>query len=222
MRSIVTGGAASSTQVEVGSGKLPGILNVPAGASALIIFTHGSGSSLLSLRNRQVAEALNDVGLATLLFDLLRPDEEQEQNRAKVFDIPLLTSRLVDAVHWADTVFSRKTPLGLFGASTGAAAALAAAAQLSDRVKAVVSRGGRPELAGSALEQVRSPTLLIVGSEDSVVLELNHFALAKFKGLCSLEVVPGATHLFPEPGAMERVIVLARDWFERYLADGPV
>ena len=213
----------SSIEVRVGPEKLPGIFNSPGGASALVIFAHGSGSSRHSVRNRQVAEALNQVGMATLLFDLLRPHEELAENRAKVFDIPLLAARLIGAVEWADHALSTEIPLGFFGASTGAAAALVAAARLPERISAVVSRGGRPDLAGPALEKVRAPTLLIVGGADhQVVLELNRMAQARLKGLSSLEIIPGATHLFPEPGAMERVILLAGQWFERYLTSSPV
>jgi predicted alpha/beta-hydrolase family hydrolase len=212
----------SSPEVQIGPGNLPGILDIPAQASALVIFAHGSGSSRHSVRNRQVAAALNQVGMATLLFDLLSPQEETEQNRAKVFDIPLLAERLMGAVEWANRNFSGELPIGFFGASTGAAAALVAAAHLSSRIGAVVSRGGRPDLAGAVLEQVRAPTLLIVGAADQVVLELNRMAQARLAGLSSLEILPGATHLFPEPGAMERVMVLASQWFERFLTSSPV
>jgi dienelactone hydrolase len=188
-------------------------------AFALVAFAHGSGSSRLSPRNREVADALTGQGIATLLFDLLTPAEEA--NRANVFDIPLLADRLVDAVRWLEAQPSlAKLPLGLFGASTGAAAALVAAAKLPHRVGAVVSRGGRPDLAGAALEAVRAPTLLIVGGVDFGVIELNEQALARLQGEKALEIVPGASHLFPEPGAMEAVIGHAARWFERYL--GPI
>lgn len=154
--------------------------------------------------------------MATLLFDLLTPAEEVD--RANVFDIRLLADRLVEAVRWIDGQASlAKLPLGLFGASTGAAAALVAAATLPDRVGAVVSRGGRPDLAGDALDKVQAPTLLIVGGSDLGVIELNEEALARLKGPKALEIVPGATHLFPEPGALEAVIDHAARWFERYL-----
>jgi putative phosphoribosyl transferase len=212
----------SSSEVQVGPEKLPGIFNNPGRTSAFVIFAHGSGSSRHSVRNRRVAEALNQVGMATLLFDLLRPQEELAENRAKVFDIPLLAGRLMGAVEWADRTVSAEIPVGFFGASTGAAAALVAAARLPERISAVVSRGGRPDLAGPALEMVRAPTLLIVGGADHIVLELNRLAQARLKGLSSLEIVPGATHLFPEPGAMERVMLLAGQWFERYLTSSPV
>jgi putative phosphoribosyl transferase len=209
-------------EVEVGAWDLPGYLAVPEQAFGLVVFAHGSGSGRLSPRNRAVSDALNRVGMATLLFDLLRPEEEIAQNRAKVFDIQLLATRLEDAVGWVDqTWVDEPKPIGLFGASTGAAAALVAAAALGERIGAVVSRGGRPDLADNALEAVRSPTLLIVGGADPDVLELNQCALSRMKGLNALEVVPGATHLFPEPGAMTHVTQLAIDWFERYLPGSP-
>lgn len=196
---------------------LSGTLTVPKAAIALVVFAHGSGSSRLSPRNRAVASALNAHGIATLLFDLLTPAEEAD--RANVFDIPLLADRLVEAVRWlGEEQFVAHLPLGLFGASTGAAAALVAAAKLPLRVGAVVSRGGRPDLAGEALDQVRTPTLLIVGGADWGVIELNEEALARLPGPKSLEIVPGASHLFPEPGALEAVIGHAASWFERHLA----
>ncbi len=167
-----------------------------------------------------VGRALNDRGIATLLFDLLTPAEESD--RANVFDIPLLADRLVDAIRWLDGQAAvAKFPLGLFGASTGAAAALVAAAKLPRRVGAVVSRGGRPDLAGDALDTVRAPTLLIVGGADFGVIELNEQALARLPGPKALEIVPGASHLFPEPGALEAVIDHAARWFGRYLAPAP-
>jgi putative phosphoribosyl transferase len=192
-------------------------LQIPAKAYALVAFAHGSGSSRLSPRNTAVARALNDRGIATLLFDLLTAEEEAD--RANVFNIPLLADRLVDAVRWlGGQASAAKLPLGLFGASTGAAAALVAAARLPRRVGAVVSRGGRPDLAGNALEEVRAPTLLIVGGADFGVIELNEQALARLRAPKALEIVPGATHLFAEPGALEAVIELAAKWFERHLA----
>jgi putative phosphoribosyl transferase len=213
----------ASRDVMVGAWRLPGFLCIPAHASALVVFAHGSGSSRFSARNRDVATALNRAGMATLLFDLLHPDEEAAHGRARVFDIPFLAERLVDAVGWADTAFSdRVMPAGLFGASTGAAAALVAAAELGDRISAVVSRGGRPDLAGPSLGKVHAPTLLIVGGNDHGVIELNQQALGNLPGLASLEIVPGATHLFAEPGAMEQVTALATAWFERYLTATPV
>ena len=196
---------------------LAGTLHVPRDAYALVAFAHGSGSSRLSPRNRAVAGALNARGIATLLFDLLTPDEEAD--RANVFDIPLLAVRLVDAVSWLDAQSSlARLPLGLFGASTGAAAALVAATKLPRRVGAVVSRGGRPDLAGDALDRVQAPTLLIVGGADFGVIELNEQALARLQGPKALEIIPGASHLFPESGALEAVIDHAGRWFERYLA----
>jgi dienelactone hydrolase len=198
---------------------LYGTLQIPNGARALVLFAHGSGSSRLSPRNMMVAEALNASGIATLLFDLLTPAEERD--RANVFDIPLLAERLVAAVRWLDADPKlAKLPLGLFGASTGAAAALVAAAQLGGRVGAVVSRGGRPDLAGAALNRVRAPTLLIVGGNDFGVIELNEQALAQLAGAKAIEIVPGASHLFPEPGALEAVITHARRWFDRHLVAG--
>jgi putative phosphoribosyl transferase len=194
-----------------------GTLNVPTAAHAVVVFAHGSGSSHLSPRNVAVAEALNARGIATLLFDLLTAAEET--NRANVFDIPLLADRLIDAVRWLERQGPvADLPLGLFGASTGAAAALVAAAKLPQRVSAVVSRGGRPDLAGNALEAVRAPTLLIVGGADWQVIELNEQAAARLPGVKAIEIVPGASHLFPEPGALEAVIGHAARWFERYLA----
>jgi len=195
---------------------LAGILEKPKNAYALVVFAHGSGSSRLSPRNTFVAHALNDRGIATLLFDLLTSAEES--NRANVFDIPLLADRLVDAVCWLDEQQSvANLPLGFFGASTGAAAALVAVAKLPGRVGAVVSRGGRPDLAGNALDMVQAPTLLIVGGADFGVIELNEQALARLRGVKALEIVPGASHLFSEPGALEAVIDHAARWFEQHL-----
>lgn len=199
---------------------LSGNLRIPRAAHAVVLFAHGSGSSRFSPRNRAVAEALNTQGFATLLFDLLT--EQEEADRANVFDIPLLAGRLVDAMRWLERdPFAGGVPLGLFGASTGAAAALVAAANTGDRVGAVVSRGGRPDLAGATLSQIRTPTLLIVGGADTVVIELNEQALAQLQGPKALEIVPGASHLFPEPGALEAVIDHAARWFKRYLVAAP-
>jgi putative phosphoribosyl transferase len=196
---------------------LAGTLRVPRGAGSIVAFVHGSGSSRLSPRNLAVAEALNSHGIATLLFDLLTPEEESD--RANVFDIALLAGRLIDAVHWLDRDQAvGGLLLGLFGASTGAAAALVAAAQLGDRIGAVVSRGGRPDLAGDALDRIHTPTLLIVGGADFGVIELNEQALARLRGPKALEIVPGASHLFPERGALEAVMEHAARWFARYLA----
>jgi dienelactone hydrolase len=198
---------------------LVGTLRRPEGARALVIFAHGSGSSRLSPRNMRVAEALNDRGMATLLFDLLMPEEEGD--RRNVFDIRLLGQRLVHAVNWiVEQPDVGTLPLGLFGASTGAAAALVAASSLDGRVGAVVSRGGRPDLAGHFLPDVKASTLLIVGGLDFGVIELNQWALERLGGQKSIAIVPGATHLFPEPGALEAVIELAAGWFNQHLVAG--
>lgn len=195
---------------------LRGTLSSPRGATSLVIFAHGSGSSRLSPRNLAVANALNANGFATLLFDLLTPEEEH--NRANVFDIPLLAGRLEDAVRWCRRVSeTRQFSIGLFGASTGAAAALVCAAKMGERVSAVVSRGGRPDLAGNALGRVTAPTLLIVGGADFGVIELNTAAYVELRCPKALEIVPGATHLFEEAGALERVVELTAAWFRRYL-----
>jgi putative phosphoribosyl transferase len=195
---------------------LSGDLTIPPGAQGVVAFAHGSGSSRLSPRNREVATALTDAGFTTLLFDLLTPSEELD--RANVFDIPLLCSRLLAASAWlTEREQAENLPLGFFGASTGAAAALDAAAELGDRVAAVVSRGGRPDLARN-LASVRAATLLIVGGADDQVLELNHRAQRQLSCPNELAIVPGATHLFEEPGALEQVSRLAIAWLERYLA----
>jgi len=201
--------------VDGGGLGLPGTLSVPAGAAGVVVFAHGSGSSRHSPRNRAVASSLQQVGLATLLFDLLTPGEDAD--RSAVFDIPRLGARLAAATRWLRaTEAAGGLPVGYFGASTGAAAALWAAAAVEE-IRAVVSRGGRPDLAAPRLGQVRAPTLLIVGGADRVVLSLNREAQAAMTAECRLEVVPGATHLFEEPGALERVSRLARDWFLRWL-----
>lgn len=198
---------------------LIGILNRPDGARALVIFAHGSGSSRFSSRNIRVAEALNRRGIATLLFDLLLPREEDD--RQNVFDISLLAQRLKQAVRWViGEPDINSIPIGLFGASTGAAAALVAASGLGDRIGAVVSRGGRPDLAGDMLPLVKVPTLLIVGGADYGVIELNQQALERLGGEKSLQIVPGATHLFEEAGALDAVIELAGGWFESHLVGG--
>ena len=195
---------------------LYGTLAVPTNAVGVVVFAHGSGSSRLSPRNIQVAQALNDARLATLLFDLLT--EEEAADRRNVFDIPLLATRVVAAVEWLDRQADvRHLPVGLFGASTGAAAALWAAAELGGSVGAVVSRGGRPDLAGARLEHVEAPTLLIVGELDQTVVELNRASLAQLRSPAALRLVPDATHLFEEPGALAQVAVLAADWFVRHL-----
>jgi len=206
----------AAREVVIGPLGLAGTLHLPTSASALVVFAHGSGSSRFSSRNMAVANALNAQGIATLLFDLLTPDEEQE--RTNVFDIALLAERLIEVVHWVDTQGElAHLPLGLFGASTGAAAALVAAAQLGSRVGAVVSRGGRPDLANAALDDVTAPTLLIVGGLDYGVIELNEQAFAQLKAQKALEIVPDATHLFPEPGTLNIVIEHAARWFKTHL-----
>ncbi len=201
--------------VPAGGRRLPGHLVVPASASGIVLFAHGSGSSRHSPRNRLVAAALNDAGLGTLLFDLLGPDEEGD--RSKVFAIDLLGGRLEDATRWLrSTDVGAGAALGYFGASTGAGAALWAASHLGREIAAVVSRGGRPDLAGDRLPHVLAPTLLVVGGADPQVLELNRLARDRLRCPSRLEVVPGAGHLFAEPGTLDRVAVLARDWFREW------
>jgi predicted phosphoribosyltransferase/dienelactone hydrolase len=202
--------------VSTGSVALPGRLTVPPGATGVVVFAHGSGSSRDSPRNTFVASVLNNAGLGTLLFDLLTDNEEGD--RANVFDIGLLADRLGEAVAWLrGQPVGGDASIGLFGASTGAAAALWAATQPRLRIAAVVSRGGRPDLAGDRLDQVSVPTLLIVGGRDDTVIELNRRAQGHLRGVHRLDVVPEATHLFEEPGALPRVAELARDWFTEYL-----
>jgi dienelactone hydrolase len=207
-------------QVPAGTVTLEGNLTLPEEAQAIVLFAHGSGSSRHSPRNRYVARVLNEAKLATLLIDLLTLHEEVIDTRTAHlrFDIDLLAERLVDATDWL-TQFpdTKHLPIGYFGTSTGAAATLAAAAVRPDVVGAVVSRGGRPDLAGSALPRVRAPTLLIVGGDDGQVIELNRAALAQLCCEKQLVIVPAATHLFEEPGALDEVARLARDWFQRYL-----
>jgi len=206
--------------VELADVALNGDLSLPADARGLVVFAHGSGSSRHSSRNRAVAEALHQGRLGTLLLDLLTEHEERsdEVTAEFRFDIPLLGERVIAAVDWtAAHEPTSQLPLGLFGASTGAAAALIAAAKRPKKVRAVVSRGGRPDLAADALEAVRAPTLLIVGGRDDVVIELNREAHGRLSATKELQIVPGATHLFEEPGALDRVAQLARDWFTRHL-----
>jgi putative phosphoribosyl transferase len=208
-------------RIQAGSVTLEGDLQVPDQVSGVVLFAHGSGSGRHSTRNRFVAEELQVAGLATLLMDLLTQAEEAADRHTGHlrFDIPLLAERLVAATHWlADESSTRSLPVGYFGASTGAGAALVAAATLPDKIGAVVSRGGRPDLAGDALPRVRAPTLLIVGGRDLTVLELNRAAMARMGAEVRLEIVPPATHLFEEPGALEIVAHLARDWFLDHLA----
>jgi dienelactone hydrolase len=208
--------------VRAGQAALEGALVVPADARGIVLFAHGSGSSRHSPRNTYVADELHDGGLGTLLLDLLTPSEEAVDlaTRELRFDISLLAERLVAAIEWLSSEnATRDLPLGLFGASTGAAGALVAAARMPDRIGAVVSRGGRPDLAGADLPSVRAPTLLIVGGNDPVVIDLNRRAMARMTAPLQLEIVPRATHLFEEPGTLEQVARLAREWFARYLLE---
>ncbi len=208
---------ATLLELEIPPLELGAFLGLPPKPRGLVVFAHGSGSSRFSPRNGYVARELREAGFATLLFDLLTAEESLD--RARVFDITLLAERLLAALDWAgQRPELASLPVGLFGASTGAAAALVAAAEEPERVQAVVSRGGRPDLAGPALPRVRAPTLLIVGGEDALVLDLNRSAMRRMAATVELAVVPGAGHLFEEPGALERVVELARDWFERWLA----
>ena len=207
--------------IPVGEVRLAGTLRIPEHADGIVLFAHGSGSSRFSPRNRQVAAVLEDAGLATLLIDLLSAREESEDSRSGAlrFDVPMLADRLLAATVWLRAnEGTTSLPIGLFGASTGAGAALLAAAERPELIKAVVSRGGRPDLAGKALRHVSAPTLLIVGERDAVVLDLNERAAAELSTERKLEIVSGATHLFEEPGALEEVAVLARDWFSLHLA----
>lgn len=212
---------AETVIIDAGPYSLGGTLVVPAEGGAIVLFAHGSGSSRFSPRNRFVAEALNRAGLATLLFDLLtRAEEAEEAREASLhrFNIRLLAQRLIDATDWvAERSETRGLRIGYFGASTGAAAALVAAAERPSQVGAVVSRGGRPDLAGDALGRVRAPTLLIVGGDDEPVIELNKEAKRRMQAVVRLEIIPGATHLFEEPGALEQVQRLAADWFRQYV-----
>jgi putative phosphoribosyl transferase len=197
--------------------RLPGDLVVPDDVRGMVVFAHGSGSSRTSPRNVAVADHLNRAGLGTLLFDLLTPAEAED--RGQVFDVDLLARRLEAAAGWVwRWPAVGNVPVAFFGASTGAAAALVAAARLRDRVAAVVSRGGRPDLAGGALERVAAPTLLVVGELDPVVLELNEAARRRLAGESRLEILPGAGHLFEEPGALERVAELAASWITSHLS----
>jgi putative phosphoribosyl transferase len=215
---MVTQARQTEREIEVPCGRrrLSGILHVPPAAQAVVAFAHGSGSGRFSPRNQFVARILQGAGLATLLLDLL--EEEEAEDRGKVFDIGLLASRLQSAGRWPSRdPETRAYRLGYFGASTGAGAALVAAAREPAAVGAVVSRGGRPDLAGDYLPAVQAPTLLIVGGNDDVVMDLNEQALRLLRCPRELVVIPRATHLFPEPGALEKVAWLAKDWFVRYL-----
>jgi len=207
-------------RIAIGPRSLNGDLAVPAKPIGLVIFAHGSGSSRLSPRNRYVADVLDQHSLATLLIDLLTPEEEIVDDRtARLrFDIGLLAERLIAIAEWtADAPALRELAIGLFGASTGGGAALVAAAERPEAFSAIVSRGGRPDLAGPALPRVTAPTLLIVGGADQPVIELNEQAMRQMRSETRLEIVPRATHLFEEPGALERVADLAAHWFERHL-----
>jgi len=210
----------SEIQIHARRTVLSGNLNIPKDAGALVLFAHGSGSSRHSPRNQFVARTLNEAGLATLLFDLLTPEEEaiDMQNREHRFNIRLLAERLVEATKW--TKQQKQTSnlrIGYFGSSTGGAAALVAAVDAPQDVDAVVSRGGRPDLAGEALPKVQAPTLLIVGGNDDIVIELNEQARDRMRCEVKLEIIPGATHLFEEPGTLEKVAKLASDWFVKHM-----
>jgi dienelactone hydrolase len=218
-RPLESNGEERLVQVAAGTVTLEGNLSLPVGARGIVLFAHGSGSSRHSTRNRYVARLLNEAKLATLLIDLLTSDEEKiDQRTAHLrFDIGLLAERLIHATDWLTQYpDTRDIRVGYFGASTGAAAALVAAAERPQAVGAVVSRGGRPDLAGSALPRVKAPTLLIVGGNDAQVIELNWAALAQLHCEKRLVTVPGATHLFEEPGALDQVAQLAREWFETH------
>ena len=212
--------SVGDVRLPIGDTRLEGELHLPAQARGLVLFAHGSGSSRHSPRNRYVAGVIRAAGMGTLLFDLLTPREEAVdlQTRHLRFDIHLLAERLAEATAWvANTEETRHVRVGYFGASTGGGAALVAAAQLGQAVGAVVSRGGRPDLAGAALPRVLAPTLLIVGGRDDVVIQLNEAAYAQLQCEKALQIVPGATHLFEEPGALEAVARLATAWFQRHL-----
>ncbi len=212
--------ATTERNIKAGDVALAGFLEIPQEACGIVVFAHGSGSSRFSRRNNAVAAFLREAGLGTLLFDLLTADEERvdQYTREHRFDIPLLSRRLEGAVRWlAGEADARELPIGLFGSSTGAAAALIAASDLPELVAAVVSRGGRADLAGEALSRVRAPSLLIVGGRDTEVLRLNRAAQEEMRCRSEVAIVPGATHLFEEPGALDEVAALTRDWFVRHL-----
>jgi dienelactone hydrolase len=214
----------TEVQIPAGHAVLSGNLTIPEKAVALVLFAHGSGSSRHSPRNQFVARILNDAGLATLLFDLLTPEEESIDmyTREHRFNIGLLAKRLINAISWAkQQEQTRDLRIGFFGSSTGGGAALVAAADIPEAVGAVVSRGGRPDLAGDALPKVQAPTLLIVGGHDDVVIELNEVARDQMRCEVKLEIVPGATHLFEETGALEQVAKLASDWFVDHIGAKP-
>ena len=207
-------------EINVKGVKLGGELNLPPKALGLVLFAHGSGSSRHSPRNQFVARTLREAGVGTLLFDLLTAEEEETEahTRHLRFNIPMLAERLVAATRWAlDEGTTRDINLGYFGSSTGAAAALVAAAELGEKISAVVSRGGRPDLAGDALERVSAPTLLIVGGDDTQVIALNEEASVRLRCEKALRIIPGASHLFEEPGALEQVAKMASEWFADHL-----
>jgi putative phosphoribosyl transferase len=211
--------------IVVGNVALQGDLAIPEDARGMVVFAHGSGSSRHSSRNRFVAQSLRDAGLRTLLFDLLTAEEERMDARTGHlrFDIGLLADRLAGAILWLDAEKDAQgLSVGLFGASTGGGAALVAAARQPEKVRAVVSRGGRPDLAAEELPRVRAPTLLIVGGRDEQVIYLSKLAMSRMTAPVELVIIPGATHLFEEPGTLEEVAQLARSWFRKYLAPGPV
>ena len=217
----MSGDLESSVRIPVGGVVLDGDLVVPGDAAGVVLFAHGSGSSRHSPRNRMVAARLQAAGYGTLLMDLLTAEEDQVDSRTRQFrfDIERLASRLTGAIRLlSDRPDTQQIPIALFGASTGAAAALRAAAAVPDHVQLVISRGGRPDLAGDALDRVRAPTMLIVGGRDPQVLDLNKAAAARLRGSVELVVVPGATHLFEEPGALDRVVELALDALNRHMA----
>lgn len=221
MQTLKTPHNEQLVSVTAGPVSLSGNLVMPAAAQGIVLFAHGSGSSRHSPRNRYVAQVLNAAGFATLLMDLLTPEEEiiDQRTRHLRFDIGLLAERLVGATDWLQqNPKTQSLNIGYFGASTGSAAALIAATERPDVISAVVSRGGRPDLAGTALVRIQAPTLLIVGGHDPLVIDLNRDAFQAISAEKRLEIVPGATHLFEEPGTLEAVSQLAGEWFERYLA----
>jgi len=208
---------ARDVQIRSGTAMLHGDLSIPTGAQGVVLFAHGSGSSRHSPRNQFVARTIREAGVGTLLFDLLTAEEEAVDARTGHlrFDIGLLAARLIDATYWLKGEYYLR--VGYFGSSTGGGAALVAAAELGEIVSVIVSRGGRPDLAGDALPQVKSPTLLIVGGLDYPVIEMNEEALARLRCEKELKIISGATHLFEEPGTLEQVADLAAEWFQRHL-----
>jgi putative phosphoribosyl transferase len=211
-----------AVRIDLGPVAVDGDLHVPERAAGLVVFAHGSGSSRFSRRNRAVANVIEHAGFGTLLLDLLTRDEEAEDEHTAEhrFDIPLLSRRVIGVADWAQARPDlRQLPIGFFGASTGAAAALMAAAARPAITRAVISRGGRPDLAAEALPNVQAPTLLIIGGDDKPVIEMNREAMQRMSAPVELKIIPGATHLFEEPGALEQVAKLASDWCRRYLRE---